>query len=346
MERKSNIELLRLVAMLLVLFLHSNYFSLGEVEMIDIQAAPYTAFVKAFTEQLCIICVNVFVLISGWFGIRPTVKGFLALLYQVFFFHVLITVVLLCLGVPVSMKTVLKVFCFGVSYWFVASYLVLYVLSPVMNLFVKNASPSIMLSVVLTFFILEFAVGWCVNSAGFNGGYSAISFIGLYLLARFIRLYSKKLVALSASQDMILYVALSLISVLLFFVTGHDFNILSYTSPFVVGASVFFFFSFNKMQIPNNRVINYFACSAFAIYLVHLHPLTYTYYIALMKQAYAALGGYGYIVFVVVFAVVFGLFCIMLDKVRIFTWNFVYDRMLGRFVSRVEALPEKFLSIL
>ena len=84
MKRESNIELLRIVAMLLVLFLHANYFSLGKVESIDIQSDLFGSFVKSFTEALCIICVNVFVLISGWFGIRPTLKGAMSLLFQVF----------------------------------------------------------------------------------------------------------------------------------------------------------------------------------------------------------------------------------------------------------------------
>ena len=56
--------------------------------MVDIQQFAGASFVKAYAEQLCIICVNVFVLISGWFGIRPCVKGVLSLLFQVYFFPI------------------------------------------------------------------------------------------------------------------------------------------------------------------------------------------------------------------------------------------------------------------
>ena len=36
-------------------------------------------------ESLAIVCVNVFVLISGWFGIRPKWKSVTNFLFQVFF---------------------------------------------------------------------------------------------------------------------------------------------------------------------------------------------------------------------------------------------------------------------
>lgn len=40
MKRKSNIELCRIIAMLLVVLLHANYLSLGGVELNDVEVAP------------------------------------------------------------------------------------------------------------------------------------------------------------------------------------------------------------------------------------------------------------------------------------------------------------------
>lgn len=84
MKRKSNIELCRIIAMLLVVLLHANYLSLGGVELNDVEVAPLDSFLKVLSEQLCIICVNVFILISGWFGIKANIKGAVSLLFQVF----------------------------------------------------------------------------------------------------------------------------------------------------------------------------------------------------------------------------------------------------------------------
>ena len=44
MKRESNIELCRIVTMLLVLLLHANYYSLGKVEYADIQSGRSRCF--------------------------------------------------------------------------------------------------------------------------------------------------------------------------------------------------------------------------------------------------------------------------------------------------------------
>lgn len=321
MERKSNIELLRIVAMLFVVLLHANYFSLGRVDITDIIINPIPAFFKAYLEQLCIVCVNVFVLISGWFGIRPTLKGGLSLLFQVFFFHILIILVLLAIGESIPASGFYRLFYEDSPYWFVIAYLILYAVSPILNAFIETVNVRTYLSVLVSFFLLEFAFGWMSNVAGavYNEGYSAISFMGLYLLARYLYKYATKIITFSIPQNIMLYFLFSLLPILLFFLTKREFNYMAYTSPFVISASVFFFMAFNKMKF-SNKVINYLACSSFAIYLVHLHPLVKDHFIYLMRSAFEYLGGM-YILFAVSFAIILGLICMILDKVRIFVWK-------------------------
>lgn len=321
MERKSNIELLRIVAMLFVVLLHANYFSLGRVNITDIIINPIPAFFKAYLEQLCIVCVNVFVLISGWFGIRPTLKGGLSLLFQVFFFHILIILVLLAIGESIPASGFYRLFYEDSPYWFVIAYLILYAVSPILNAFIETVNVRTYLSVLVSFFLVEFAFGWMSNVAGavYNEGYSAISFMGLYLLARYLYKYPTKIITFSIPQNVMLYFLCSLLPILLFFFTKREFNYMAYTSPFVISASVFFFMAFNKMKFCN-KVINYLACSSFAIYLVHLHPLVKDHFIYLMRSAFEYLGGM-YILFAVSFAIILGLICMILDKVRIFVWK-------------------------
>lgn len=342
MERKSNIELLRIVAMLYVVLLHANYFSLGRVDITDIIINPIPAFFKAYLEQLCIVCVNVFVLISGWFGIRPTLKGGLSLLFQVFFFHILIILVLLAIGESIPASGFYRLFYEDSPYWFVIAYLILYAVSPILNAFIETVNVRTYLSVLVSFFLLEFAFGWMSNVAGavYNEGYSAISFMGLYLLARYLYKYPTKIITFSIPQNIMLYFLFSLLPLLLFFLTKREFNYMAYTSPFVISASVFFFMAFNKMKF-SNKVINYLACSSFAIYLVHLHPLVKDHFICLMRSAFEKLGGM-YILFAVSFAIILGLICMILDKVRIFVWKQILKSdLIHRLHLQIENLYSK-----
>lgn len=345
MKRDSNIELLRIVAMILVLLVHANYFSLGSVDLSDITNYPIESFLKAFAEQLCIICVNVFILISGWFGIRPSLKGALSLLFQVFFFHILIVIVAFFCGEDISLDILFGCFYFGKPYWFVPAYLVLYSVSPILNAFISSVPPKIYMSVLLAFFVLEFAFGWATNIAAFNGGYSAMSFIGLYLLAGFIRNYSIRILNISIYANLLCYLICSVLPVLLLFVTKRNFNMLAYLSPFVVVSSVAFFLAFKKIKI-SSVVINYLACSSFSIYLVHQHPIVYDYFIKLMNHMCFTLGGYCYTLVVIILAPVFALLCMLLDKPRIIIWNWLCRVLLDRILAKFNFLMDRLYSSL
>ena len=91
--RDSNMELLRLVAMLLIMVVHANFRALPKPDADMIAANPSSAFLQFMTEGFSIFGVNVFVMLSGWYGIRPRLSRFCELLFQLLFFGVL------CLGV-------------------------------------------------------------------------------------------------------------------------------------------------------------------------------------------------------------------------------------------------------
>lgn len=342
MKRESNIELLRIIAMLLVVLLHANYFSLGGVKISDIEVITPNLFIKTFAEQLCIICVNVFILISGWFGIRPSIKGGLSLLYQIAFFHILIVLFLFSLGETISISSIILGFYFGALYWFVVSYLILYTLSPVLNAFAETANARLYVSVLAIYFFFEFTYGWAFNFGAFNSGYTTISFIGLYLLARFLYKYSSKIKIfnLNTSKNLLLYLLFTIIPVILLFATKHDLGTIAYSSPFVILASVFFFLAFTKMHF-SSKAINYISVSTFSIYLIHCHPIIAPHFKELMRNAYDFLGGGLYIVFAIIFATCYGFCCVVLDKGRIWTWNLLCKHLLDNILFQFNNIINK-----
>ena len=161
-DRSSNIESLRLVSMFLVLTLHGYGVALGLPSKADFQLSPLPVFVRTIIESLSIVCVNVFVLISGWFGIKPSIKGFASFLFQCLFFSACISVFapLFGVGEPFSWADIGHVFFFGkYYYWFVKCYLCLYILSPVLNAFIQSADRKTFLIVLLGFFAIQTIYG-------------------------------------------------------------------------------------------------------------------------------------------------------------------------------------------
>lgn len=341
MKRESNIELCRMMAMLLVVLLHANYSALGPLQPSDLSISPLSSFLQAWAEQLCLVCVNVFVLISGWFGIRATLQGALSLLFQLLFYHLLIVIFFLIMGWPIPTNIFLEGFCLGASYWFVVSYLILYILSPILNAFAETSSPRIMASLLIAFFLMEVIHGWMIPDASFNYGYSAISFVGLYLLAQFLHRFLSGHFRSSLSTHLFLYLLFSLLPVCLFFATGHMCNMLAYSSPFIITASVFFFLFFNGLSF-SSKVINYLACSSLSIYLIHSHPLVFEHLLSFLHQMRILLNsGWGYALFVLSLAIIFGLSCMLFDKLRIRLWIFVYNTFLQPLLTKSTGLLHK-----
>lgn len=65
LNRNSNIEGLRIIAMFMILMLHVNNFSIGEPTTAEAVDAPIPTLARCVFESISLISVNLFVLISG-----------------------------------------------------------------------------------------------------------------------------------------------------------------------------------------------------------------------------------------------------------------------------------------
>lgn len=84
--RESNIELLRNISMFMILVIHANFVSLPKIEYEELINNTEPSVMRYFIESFGIVAVNVFVFISGWFGIRTRTKSILSFIYQILFF--------------------------------------------------------------------------------------------------------------------------------------------------------------------------------------------------------------------------------------------------------------------
>ena len=97
-NRESNFELLRIISMIMVLAIHANFFSTGELSIEDTQNYFIQSILRCFSHSLCVGAVNTFVLISGYFGIRYKNRGLANLLFQCLFFSIGIYIIAIILG--------------------------------------------------------------------------------------------------------------------------------------------------------------------------------------------------------------------------------------------------------
>ncbi len=273
--RQSNIELLRIVAMFLVLVVHADFLALNIPTHDEMATEPLSSTVRLFMQSISIVCANVFVLISGWFGIRPSVKGVCKFLFQCFFFLLGAYVFFYFYnGTRLSFD---YLFMKG-DYWFVKSYIGLLIVAPLMNAFIERATKKQLMVWLICFYVFQSIYGGFVSHGAdfFMGGYSTISFMGLYVLARYVRLYPPSFKATTyIGIYFIIAVCMTFLSVMLYKYIGNP-DIVEklvgklvacYTNPLTVLASLCLLLAFSKMQF-HSKFINWMAASSFAVYLL------------------------------------------------------------------------------
>ena len=299
--RQSNFELLRITAMLLVLAVHADFLALGIPKADALAAQPLQTWTRIIIESLALVCVNTFVMISGWFGIRPTLRGAAALIFQCIFFAVLMHIADAAIfGKPISLDYIIKALTLQHAGWFVTAYLILYALSPVLNAFTEHTPARRVALVTLLLLAAEAVIGfWQMKH--FERGYSPLSFIILYLLGHCLNAYKQPLRRICAviKSPFMMYIVLCCAnaSVIAYCIatadtTGLD-RATAYTNPLVIIAAAALVLTFAGITMRPCRAINFVAASAFAVFLLHMDhsSLGCIRFITIVRHTYAAIDG-------------------------------------------------------
>lgn len=331
--RQTNFELLRLISMFMVLIVHSNFQALGTPTNIDILNEPTINITRIILQSFTLVCVNIFILISGWFGIKFSFRGILQLLFQTFFF--LFSIYFICIFFKIenfSFEGLGKCMMLNNGTWFIKSYLCLYIISPVLNKYIEQTSRRNYKITLTLYFLFQLIWGW--GSKGvtfFEEGFSPLSFIGLYLLSRYMKIYGPKISLFPKRFDIIMYILLSLItSFFLFISIKYEFKLYykfwAYNNPFIILSSVFLFLYFSKINIYN-KFINNISKSCLSVYLLHfiIWNKVITPIIRSIDYTYDPIIE---VMLILIVLILFYSIAIIFDKIRIFIWNIVIQTKL------------------
>lgn len=298
-KRMANYELLRIVAMVMVVILH--FLSRSDNLIALDLPLDSVRILGTLLESFCLVAVNTYILISGYFGTKSTFKvsravGFLC---QIWFYTLLILSACTAMGVTTvaSLKGVygLIEYLFPIEtehYWFATSYFMLYLLTPVLGMAVKNMSKKQMEITLGALFIL-FSVIKSISPVVFafdKYGYDLPWFICVYLLAAYLGRYGFSFVEKKA---WLVYVGSCLVG---FFINlamwslsqkwdsfQYYFTVLfHYNFIFCLSGAVGLFYGFSRIHIKEGllaEVIRKVGSLSFGIYLFHEHiDLRYLWY--------------------------------------------------------------------
>lgn len=271
MQRNPNIELLRIILMLMILILH--YFNQGRA-LWDVSEGSINYYLIWIVEAICYVSVNGYMLISGYFLWKTEFRlnKLISFWLTGSFYSVVLFVMCVALNIyEFSVKGVLTAI-FHVSSranWYVTVYFALYCLLPLLNYAIQAMSKKEIKMVTAAVFILFSIIPTILffwDAFGVNSGYSLLWYMALYLVGALLnRFYVEKIKTIKTSVLTLGMLAVLLLPILKFAVramsdiipaiSGFEDILYKYNSTPVVIASVSMFclpvYRYLEIELPD-----------------------------------------------------------------------------------------------
>lgn len=328
-ERRSNLELLRIIMMFLIIAHH--YVVNSGVEGLFDYSNPNSKmiFLKCF-GLFGKTAINCFVLITGYFMCEKTLKAtkVLKLYLEVKFYQIIMYIIMVLSGYIIfSYKDMLHNL-FAVlrssNSGFVSAFLAIYIMIPFINILIKNINHKEHL-IIITFMILLYTIP---RSFLHGGTYSHIGwYFNVYMIGSYIKKYPQNwmkktwLSALIASGSFVLIIAITVCNILngstMFF-----WLICESCDLFAIILGVFMFLLFNNIKLPYIKPINVIAKTTFGVLM--LHTANDGVRFLLWKKIFVVSGYYLYfslrklILYSFYSVIVIYIVCVVIDIIRIY----------------------------
>ncbi len=337
-ERLSGVELLRTLSIFLILVIHVINLVIGVPSIHDLKLDAIPSITIISLESLSIVCVDVFIIISGWFGIRSTNKGLAKLIFQCVFFTA-IEFVIGYIAVPQYInsthliKQILTSFFPG---WFISAYIMLYILSPLINNYIETHNSREIQKVLIPVWGFTLIYGWLLsttsgNKSTFVSGYSALFLFILYFTVRYLKAFyfTDNGIGCFKSRSNVFwlkgYFIATTINVFLWITfTLLNFQYYSsilflYTSPIVIFQSFCLFRYFHNLTVKST-FINKIGASSLSIMLLHF-CCGGIIFKGVINHIYLNYDGILCLLLIFSFLICISIIAITLDRIRLFIWN-------------------------
>ena len=285
-KRAANIELIRILSMLMIVSLH--FVRTGGMSA---SGVGLNLQFGRFVEALCYSCVDLFVLITGFFWQKSShaISKSVKLVLQVLFFGVgTMLVGGLVFGWDTLSADIVLSSVFSLTtgrLWFIAVYIGLIFVAPYINTVIEKMTFAGHTTLCLVIVVL-FSVSSTVINGGSvlikDGGYDLIWFMSLYIIGAYLEKYNP-FEKLGKSVCLLLAIGFPTLLYVWSYVAqkGHNAGLAflhwnmsyKYASLPVVLAAVFTFEFFRKTEIKNellSKIICRISSVCIGVYIVHM----------------------------------------------------------------------------
>jgi len=265
--RQSGIELLRIILILMILVVHYFHGEKGGL-FNNVDKNSFNYYISHIIESFCIIAVNVFILITGYFSVKKNyVKVSKAInLYAIAIFYgfvfLIFSVIRTDNSLIMNMKDLYTSVCCN---WFLDIYCILFLFIPFINKLLNSISQK-QFKLLLFISVVVFNVISIVNNIVLkDGGYGIINFIILYMIGAYINKYDVKPFL---NKKIICILIITICTAITFAFSLYNLKAWDYSSIFNVIASVAMFLIFRNMKFESS-IINKLSSYTFSVFIIH-----------------------------------------------------------------------------
>ncbi len=329
-NRNSSIELYRIIAILAVFVAHWNGWFVGGIPSFDSNALSLFRVSQVTICAMTSMCVNMFILISGYFGLKLKVESFVKL------YLILLAAYVPCYIVTAFLINDFKIgdfifqfFVFSRGGYFIQCYALLIFVSPLLNMFVENGGRKYVLRWVIALVIIEFWFDCIMNISelGISHGYSPFHFVTMYLIGRCVFFNKQFLVSIETFKWIASYVVMVVVILILYMCGISWYH--EYSNPLVIACAICTFVPFLKKTFYNKH-INWIAGSSLMVYVLQVTVPTQT---ALIRIDNYLLANYSYPIYFalsIVFIMLSFLLFVFYDKIA----HYIVDPIMIKIVNR------------
>ncbi len=346
--RKSNFELLRIVCMFFILGVHIvTQTSMNNIGPESGIVYYYIVFLESAGRLVC----NTFVMIGAWFLVDSDFKAMrvLNLWLEIFLYSVGITILCSVVGPKtVTITQLIQSFfpIFGRPVWFGAEYICLLMLTPWLNLMLKeeHIKKTKKLIVLIGSLIIGCATIFPIEhtTPAFS---ELVWFSFLYLLTG---LYKQQKIQINKviERYSVIWLCVCYLGICAIKIVA-DYTEVSWMKSLYIYyrthyealpglvCSILLFITFKNMKLNYNKGINVVSRSLFAVYVIHQMPAFYGYMwngIFRVDQEVNNGNVIGYSLMVIM-AIIF--MCVIIDQVRMALFNkYIYESKIYRYVCK------------
>lgn len=286
-KKNLNIEILKVLSMFMVVVWHFYVHGL-KIDHTEIQPGSVSTLnfgISQLIIVICSVCVNLFVLVTGFFLINKSFKTirFVRIWFQTVFYSVTIDLVLYATNSETNLIsniwTDIMPICNN-TYWFVRQYLRLIIIAPIISFYLLRLTKTIhhLIMIIILVIVLFLTIRNPFCDGRYISGYSILWFVMLFYTGGYLHIYetSNKWTISTKIFCILLFLTWAYTIFVLVYKHLYNSDILHNTTyeynTFPYFLSVILFIIIKRSNLNGKRNLNIFydiAPLTFGVYLIH-----------------------------------------------------------------------------